>query len=56
LESLKKEAAKIAAEMAKTDDTLQEISMVTKEYAPLATMTTRIFFTLDSLGAIHYLY
>ena len=49
-------AAKIAAEMAKTDDTLQEISMVTKEYAPLATMTTRIFFTLDSLGAIHYLY
>lgn len=29
---------------------------MTKEYAPLAMMTTRIFFTLESLGTIHYLY
>lgn len=56
LESLKKEAAKIAIEVAKTDETLEEISLVSNEYAPLATMTTRIFFTLDSLGTIHYLY
>ena len=56
LETLKSEAAEIAIQAAKTDETLDEIHEVTKEYAPLAMMTTRIFFTLESLGAIHYLY
>ena len=56
LESLKKEAAEIAEQVAKTDETLEEIKEVTNEYAPLATMTTRIFFSLESLGIIHYLY
>ena len=56
LESLKKEADVIAAEAAKTDDTLEEIKLVTDEYTPLSTMTTRIFFTLESMGNVHYLY
>lgn len=56
LESLKKEAEIIAAEAAKTDDTLEEIKLVTDEYTPLSTMTTRIFFTLESMGNVHYLY
>ena len=33
-----------------------EIDEVTSEYKPLATMTTRIFFTLQSMSEIHYLY
>jgi len=43
-------------QVAKTDETLDEIKEVSNEYVPLAMMTTRIFFTLDSMGAIHYLY
>lgn len=29
---------------------------MTNEYAPLAKMTTKIFFTLESMGIINYLY
>lgn len=50
LESLKTEAAEIAEQVAKTDETLEEIKDVTNEYNPLAVMTTRIFFTLESMG------
>jgi len=56
LESLKKEAARIAIEVAKTDETLEEIELVSNEYQPLSQMTTRIFFTLESMGQVHYLY
>ena len=56
LESLKKESAIIAIEVAKTDETLEEIQLVSNEYAPLSTMTTRIFFSLESLSNVHYLY
>lgn len=56
LETLKKEAAIIAIEVAKTDETLEEIEIVSNEYAPLSTMTTRIFFTLESMSNVHYLY
>jgi dynein heavy chain 1 len=56
LESLKKEAASIAILVAKTDETLEEILEVSNEYIPLAMMTTRIFFSMESMGAIHYLY
>lgn len=56
LESLKREAAKIAGEVAKLDETLEEIQEVSNEYEPLSKMTTRIFFTLESLGSVHFLY
>jgi len=56
LESIKGEAAIIAEQVAKTDETLEEIQEVTNEYEQLAKMTTRIFFTLDSMGIINYLY
>ena len=56
LESLKKEAARIAVEVAKTDETLEEIELVSNQYSPLSTMTTRIFFTLESMSSVHYLY
>jgi dynein heavy chain 1 len=56
LESLKKESGEIAEQAAKTDETLEEIQEVSNEYKPLAQMTSRIFFSLESMGNIHYLY
>ena len=38
------------------DETLEEIEQVSNEYTSVATMTTRVFFTLDSLSQVHYLY
>ena len=56
LETLKKEAAAIAAEVEKTEDTMKEIEVVSNQYLPLANMTSRIFFTLDSMSQISFLY
>ena len=56
LETLKSEAAIITEKVSRTDETLVEIKEVTNEYVPLAMMTTRIFFTMQSLGTISYLY
>jgi dynein heavy chain 1 len=56
LETLKKEAATIAAEVEKTEDTMKEIELVSNQYLPLSNMTSRIFFTLDTLSQISFLY
>lgn len=56
LETLKREAAEIAAEVEKTDDTMKEIEIVSNQYLPLSNMTSRIFFTLDSMSGINFLY
>jgi dynein heavy chain 1 len=56
LETLKKEAAAIAIEVEKTEDTMKEIEVVSNQYLPLANMTSRIFFTLDSMSQISFLY
>lgn len=56
LETLKKEAATIAVEVEKTEETMKEIELVSNEYLPLSNMTSRIFFTLDSMSVIHGLY
>ena len=46
----------IAEQAAKTDETLEEIAVVSNEYYPLAQMTSRIYFSLESMSGIHYLY
>lgn len=56
LETLQKEAKEIAKEVAAADETMQEVEMVTNEYVPIANMASRIFFTLDSLSTVHFLY
>jgi len=56
LETLKKEAADIAAEVEKIDDTVKEIEVVSNEYQPIAHMTSRIYFTLENMSSIHFLY
>jgi dynein heavy chain 1 len=56
LETLKKESAEIKAEMDQAEVTLQEIEEVLGVYRPLSSMSSRIFFTLQALGGVHYLY
>jgi len=56
LETLKKESAQIKEEMAKAEDTLLQIEEVLDIYRPLASMSSLIFFCLQSMGKIHYLY
>ena len=56
LETLKKESAEIAAEVEKVDDTMREIEIVSNEYVPLSNMSSRIFFSLESMSQTHFLY
>lgn len=56
LETLKKEAAEISAEVERTEETMHEIQVVSDLYKPLSIMSSKIYFTLEKLGSIHYLY
>lgn len=56
LETLKKEAATIAVEVEKTEDTMKEIEIVSNQYLPLSNMSSRIFFSLDIMSQISFLY
>jgi dynein heavy chain 1 len=35
---------------------MKEVEKVAEEYEPIANMASRIFFSLDSLSTIHFLY
>jgi len=56
LETLQKEAAEVAEEVSKADETMKEVEDVQQEYVPLANMASRIFFSLGSMSSVHFLY
>eukprot|EP00923_Selenidium_pygospionis_P010873 GHVN01019032.1.p1 GENE.GHVN01019032.1~~GHVN01019032.1.p1 ORF type:complete len:2863 (-),score=448.94 GHVN01019032.1:301-8082(-) len=56
LENLKKQAAEVEREVAKTDIVMEEVNKTSKEYEPLAIASARIFFTLQHLCSIFFLY
>lgn len=56
LETLKKEAAEIAEEVSRSEDTMKEVEEVSNEYLPLATMISRIYFSLENIAQIKFLY
>ncbi|KAG0726862.1 Dynein heavy chain, cytoplasmic [Chionoecetes opilio] len=56
LETLKEEAADISLKVQETDKTMHEIEMVSQQYLPLSSACSSIYFTLDSLNQIHFLY
>lgn len=56
LEKLQSESKQISEEVEKADETMKQIQEVTEEYLPLAMMSSKIFFSLDSMSQIHYLY
>lgn len=56
LENLKKQAAEVQKEIDMSDEVMKEIEVVSNQYLPLAVATARIFFCLESMSAIHFLY
>jgi len=42
--------------VAQADETMKEVEEVTEVYVPLANMASRMFFSLDSMSSIHFLY
>ena len=56
LEEIKNKSILINNEVSKTEEIMRELELVTNEYLPISNMASRIFFTLDSLNLIHYLY
>ena len=56
LEDIKKKSNEISIEVSKSEDIMKELESTMNEYAPLANKASRIFFALDSLEVIHYLY
>ncbi|CAG0913348.1 unnamed protein product [Notodromas monacha] len=56
LEKLKKEAADISRKVDETDKVIAEIETVSQQYMPLAQACSSIYFTMESLHQMHFLY
>ncbi len=56
LEDIKKKSQDISKEVLKTDEIMRELELTSNEYLPIANMASRIFFSMESLDNIHYLY
>ena len=56
LEEIKKKSGEISIEVSKSEDIMKDLETTMNEYSPIATKSSRIFFALDSLEIIHYLY
>lgn len=56
LEEIKKKSSDINLEVAKSEDVMRELETMMNEYLPIATMASRIYFGLESLDKIFYLY
>ncbi|XP_065684969.1 cytoplasmic dynein 1 heavy chain 1 isoform X1 [Hydra vulgaris] len=56
LETLKTEAAEITEKVAKTDKVMIEVEAVTDQYRNLASACSSIFFTLEGLHVVHFMY
>jgi len=56
LETLKKEAGEITRKIEETDVIMSEVNTVSQQYIPLAQSCSSIYFTLESLNQVHFLY
>jgi dynein heavy chain 1, cytosolic len=56
LETLKREAAEIGQKVEETDKVIAEIETVSQQYLPLSQACSNIYFTMDSLNQVHFLY
>ncbi|CAB3376335.1 Hypothetical predicted protein [Cloeon dipterum] len=56
LETLKHEAADISKKVEETDKVIGEIEAVSQQYMPLSQACSNMYFTMDSLNQIHFLY
>lgn len=56
LESIKKQAASIHAEAEQTDKIMEEVKLVSDFYRPLAVASSNIYFTMEQMSLVHFLY
>ena len=56
LETLKKEAAEVSKKVDETEEVMVEIEKTSKQYLPLSVACSSIYFTIDNLHQIHFLY
>ncbi len=56
LEKLKKEAAEVTQKMLESEHVMEEITTVSNIYRPFATACSSIYFSLEKLADVHYLY
>ena len=55
LENLKKEAAEVQHKVDETDVVMAEVDTVSRQYLPLSTTFSSIYFTLESLNQVNIL-
>lgn len=56
LESLKREAADLNTEALKTSEVFDELVQISRVYEPLAEAMTTVYFTLESLADVNFMY
>ncbi|XP_030854690.1 cytoplasmic dynein 1 heavy chain 1 [Strongylocentrotus purpuratus] len=56
LETLKKEAADVTRKVEETDQVMAEVEMVSQQYLSLAQSCSSIYFSLEALNLVHFLY
>lgn len=56
LEKLKNEASEITRKVEETDKVIGEVEMVSQQYLPLSQACSSIYFTLEGLHQVHFLY
>jgi dynein heavy chain 1 len=56
LENIKAEAGQLHAEVSRTSEILEEVKAVSNIYLPLAAAVSNVYFTLESLAEISFLY
>jgi dynein heavy chain 1 len=56
LEKIKAEAAELNSEVMKTQEVMDEVKLVSSIYEPLASAMATVYFSLERLTDIHYLY
>ncbi|XP_061897473.1 cytoplasmic dynein 1 heavy chain 1 isoform X1 [Entelurus aequoreus] len=56
LENLKKEAAEVTRKVEETDIIMAEVEAVSQQYLSLSSACSSIYFTMEALNQIHFLY
>jgi dynein heavy chain 1 len=56
LEKLKNDAADISKKVEETDKVMAEVDAVSQQYMPLSQACSSIYFTLEGLNQVHFLY
>ena len=56
LEKLKSEAAEVTQKMSESDAVMDEVNAVSESFRPFATSCSSIYFSLEKLAEVHFLY